>query len=320
MIITFLGVNKSDIEFFSDKFSNAVVNFYKENISEVYLEKIKLSDVLCVNAFSKLTSNILENFPNLKLVATRSTGFEHIDTNYCRDKNIAIKSVPLYGERTIAEYTFALLLCLSRKILEGATRIKNNSFSKAGLMGFDLENKIIGIIGGGNIGLNVAKIAKGFEMKVLVYDINENLELAQKIGFEYSTLDNLLKSSDIISVNVPYNKYTHHLINKDAFEKMKDGAIFINTARGAIVDTPALIEALESQKILAAGLDVFEGEEVFAGHVTTLSEEEKQAMLQNIDKLLSFSNVIVTPHNAYNTLEATNRINKVTLENIENVL
>ena len=130
MIITFLGVNKSDTNFFSDKFSNNTVNFYKENISNVNLDEIKLSDVLCVNAFSKLSKDILEKFPNLKLIATRSTGIEHIDITYCKNNNIDVKNVPLYGERTIAEYTFALLLCLSRKILEGNSRIRKNSFSK----------------------------------------------------------------------------------------------------------------------------------------------------------------------------------------------
>lgn len=313
MIITFLGANKSDINFFYDKLPNDTINFYKENISEIDLDKINSSDVLCINAFSKLTGNILEKLPNLKLIATRSTGIEHIDTNYCENKNITIKNVPLYGEKTIAEYTFALLLCLSRKILEGFNRIKNNNFSKAELTGFDLDNKVIGIIGGGNIGLNVAKIAKGFNMKILVHDLNENFNISQEIGFKYTTLGNLLETSDIISINVPYTKHTQHLINKASFEKMKNGVVFINTARGAIVDTSALIDALKSKKVLAAGLDVFEGEEIFAN---SQIENEKQPALQNIDKLLSFDNVIVTPHNAYNTLEAINRINKVTAENI----
>ena len=224
--------------------------------------------------------------------------------------------MPFYGENTIAEYAFALLLCLSRRIIESRQRILDGSFNTSGLEGFDLKDKTIGIIGSGHIGLHTAKISKGFDMKVIVYDINRNDNLAKEIGFEYVDMDTLLKNSDIISLHVPYNKYTHHLINKDSFDKMKNGVVIINTARGAVVETESLIEALESKKVLAAGLDVLEGEDYLRGLYNNHSEEEKNKILENKNKLLSFDNVIVTPHNAFNTKEAKIRIDRTSVDNI----
>lgn len=316
MKIAFFYNNNKELDFFKSNLKDYDVNYFKGNINDVDIDKFSDASIISIHAASKMPSELLCRLPNLKMIATRCTGLDHIDTDYCASHDIIVKNVPFYGENTIAEYAFALLLCLSRRIIESKQRVLDGSFNTNGLEGFDLKGKTIGIIGSGHIGLHTAKISKGFDMKVIVYDINQNNDIAKEIGFEYVNMDTLFENSDIISLHVPYNKYTHHLINKDSFNKMKNGVVIINTARGAVVETEGLIEALESKKVLAAGLDVLEGEDYLRGLYNNLSEDEKNKILENKNKLLSFDNVILTPHNAFNSKEAADRINRTTLDNI----
>ncbi|MBI2113097.1 MAG: hydroxyacid dehydrogenase, partial [Candidatus Wildermuthbacteria bacterium] len=187
----------------------------------------------------------MEKFPNLKLIATRSTGYDHIDINECKKRGVAVASVPGYGENTVAEFTFALILGLSKKIFEGYHRIKEQGkFDLTGLQGFDLKGKTLGVIGTGRIGKHVIKIAKGMDMNVVAFDVMEDKETAQKLGFQYLALDELLGQSDIITLHVPYMKETHYLVNKNNIRRIKKGAYIINTSRGGIIETEALVAAL----------------------------------------------------------------------------
>lgn len=300
--------------------SDNTITFFDGTIQDTPIEKFCDSEVLCVFVHSKVTENVISKCPNLKLVCTRSTGIDHIDKNALEQRNILLKNVPLYGENTVAEHTFALMLALSRRLRESYTNTLNGNYSTDGLMGFDLKDKTIGIIGGGRIGLHVARMARSFGMHVRVYDINQDSFLAEIINFKYVTLDELLKISDIVSLHVPYNKYTHHIINADTLSKMKNGAILINTARGSLVDTSALIEALNQGKIYGAGLDVLEGEEYMNEEsIADMPTANAAKAIEQNTELTKFPNVIITPHNAFNSIEAIERIVLKTVKNINEI-
>jgi D-lactate dehydrogenase len=219
----------------------------------------------------------------------------------------------------VAEHTFALILSLSRNICKTCIRRFEQDFSIEGLEGFDLKGKTIGVVGTGQIGLHVIRIAKGFGMNVVAYDVRQNKLLSEVLGFEYVSLEGLLASSDVITLHVPYIKATHHLMNKDTFKLVKKGAILINTARGSIVDTEALIEALDNKILAGAGLDVFEGEEVIKEEKQLLYEPKNLEVLASLVKdhiLLSKDNVVFTPHIAFYSKEALERILETTVENV----
>ncbi|MBQ9267273.1 MAG: hydroxyacid dehydrogenase [Clostridia bacterium] len=293
------------------------VIFFEEPIHEVKLEGYADCEAISVFVHSKVTKEVLEKLPHLKVIATRSTGVDHIDSDYCNEHDVAVKNVPLYGENTVAEHTFALILSLSRKIHKSYVRSIRGNFSSEGLQGFDLQDKTIGIIGGGRIGLHVARMAKSFGMHVRVYDIKEDAFLAELINFKYVSLDELYKQSDIISLHVPLNKYTEHMINRESLKKVKTGALLINTARGGLVDTDALLAALEEGILSGAGLDVIEGEEyLMEENLVNSPIEEASKIIASSKKLLENENVVMTPHNAFNSIEAVNRIIDKTIENL----
>ena len=319
MKIAFFEITDLEKQKFIDAFGTDETVFFEDTIQNVEVEKFKDAETLCVFVHSELTKELLENLPNLKLICTRSTGTDHIDAEYCKEKNIAIKNVPFYGENTVAEHTFALILSLSRKIHMSYVRSIQGSFTTDGLQGFDLKDKTIGIIGGGRIGLHVARIAKSFGMHVRVYDIHQDTFLAELINFKYVSLEELLKTSDIVSLHVPLNKYTEHIINEDSLKLFKKGALLINTARGGLVDTDALLKALDNKTLSGAGLDVIEGEELLVEENIFNSPIEKAAkLIVASKKLLDNENVVLTPHNAFNSIEAVNRIIDTTIDNLKN--
>ncbi|MCD6412604.1 MAG: hydroxyacid dehydrogenase, partial [Elusimicrobia bacterium] len=242
-----------------------------------------------------------------------------IDLKGCRKRKIVVCNVPSYGENTVAEHTFALILSLSRNVHKSYSRTMRSDFSIEGLRGFDIKGKVIGVIGVGHIGLHVIKIAKGFGMEVLAYDVNQDKFLAEVLGFKYTSLENLLRKSDIITLQVPYNKSTHHLINKDTIKAVKKGAILINTSRGGVVDTEVMIDALDKKILGGAGLDVLEGEELIKEEKQLLYDKKKIKSLQNLVKdhiLLRKDNVVFTPHIAFFSQEALERILETTIQNI----
>lgn len=294
--------------------------FFDGPISSESLLEISHAEILSVFIYSKVDAQVLDRMPALKLIATRSTGFDHLDLHECKARGITVSNVPFYGENTVAEHAFALLLSISRNIHKSYLRMQRNDFSIEGLTGFDLKGKTLGVVGGGNIGLHVVRIAKGFGMNVLVYDVRRQPFLAEVLDFEYVSLEDLLRSSDIVSLHVPYNKHTHHLINLKNIRHFKKGAILINTARGAVVDTDALLWGLESNVLGGAGLDVIEGEELIMEekqllHDTSNLEKWRTLMLNH--RIFSRDNVVFTPHNSFNSKEAMTRILDTTVQNIE---
>lgn len=280
-----------------------------------------LKDAVLVSIFirSKVDRRFLEAAPSLQLIATRSTGHDHIDLEACRERGVFVANVPFYGENTVAEHTFALILSLSRRVHKAYLQVRRGKFSDESLRGFELKGKIIGVIGAGRIGLHVVRVAKGFEMKALAFDVKKDDFLAEILGFEYVPMDELLRRSDIISLHAPYNAATHHLINKDNVSIIKRGAILINTARGGLVDTEALIWALDQKILAGAGLDVVEGEELIEEEEYLLKQSPSRDVLQTLLRnhvLLQREDVIITPHNAFNSREAVQRIMSTTAGNI----
>lgn len=279
------------------------------------------AEILCIFVDSKADGKVLEKYPKLKFIATRSTGFNHVDLKYCKNKNILVSNVPDYGKNTVAEHAFALLLSISKKIPQSLERTRRSNFNYEKLIGFDLFGKTIGVIGTGKIGTHVIKIAKGFGMNILAADPKPNFDLAKQYSFKYVELPELLSKSDVITVHVPLIESTLYLINKENIKIIKKGAVLINTSRGEIVETDALIWALNEGIISAAGLDVLEGENFLKDELGKISRESKKTLhdykiLAETHILMDMENVIVTPHNAFNTKEALTRILKTTIENI----
>jgi D-lactate dehydrogenase len=319
MKIAFFEVEDWEEEYLKKKLNGHVLKFSNEKLSSEKTSEIKDFDAVSVFIYSKIDEQIIREIPSLKLITTRSTGFDHIDLEKCKKQGITICNVPSYGENTVAEHTFALILSLSRNMCKACIRRFEQDFSIEGLEGFDLKGKTIGVVGTGQIGLRVIRIAKGFGMNVVAYDVRQNKLLSEVLEFEYVTLEDLLAGSDVITLHVPYMKTTHHLMNKDTFKLVKKGAILINTARGSIVDTEALIEALDNKILAAAGLDVFEGEEVIKEEKQLLYDPKNLEVLTSLVKdhiLLSKDNVVFTPHIAFYSKEALERILEATVGNI----
>jgi len=302
-------------KFFNKALKGHDLKFIKEPIS---LENCQLAggaEVISVFITSKVTAEILNKLPNLKLIATRSTGFDHIDLAVCQNKNITVCNVPFYGENTVAEHAFALILTLSRNIHKAYLRTTRGDYTIEGLKGFDLRGKTLGVIGAGHIGLHLIKMGRGFDMKVLAYDNNRDDWQADVLGFKYVGLEELLRNSDIISLHVPDNQATHHLINKSNIGQIKKGAILINTATGA------LIEALDKKILAGVGLDVLEGENLVMEEKQLAFDKktaEEMLALAKDHILFSRENVIFTPHIAFYSEEAIRRIMEVTADNINN--
>ncbi|RMD58812.1 hydroxyacid dehydrogenase [Candidatus Parcubacteria bacterium] len=297
--------------------------FFSQPFTLDLAPKVKNCQIISVFIYSQLSAKLFNHLPRLRLVTTRSTGYDHIDIKVADKRGITVCNVPFYGENTVAEHTFALILSLSRNVHKSYLKTKRNDFSLKGLKGFDLKGKTLGVIGAGRIGLHVIRIAKSFGMKVLAYDVRQDSFLAEVLGFQYSSLENLLKKSDIISLHVPYNKHTHHLINRRSIKLIKRGAILINTARGGVVEIDALIEALDKKILAGVGLDVLEGEELIKEEKQLLHDPDKAKSLARLAKshiLLNKDNVVFTPHIGFYSQEALVRILDTTIANIEGFL
>lgn len=294
--------------------------FIDEHLDELNVSRVVDCDVLAIFIYSQITKSILARLPKLKLITTMSTGFDHIDLEACKEKNVVVCNVPTYGENTVAEHAMALLLAISRKIIPSVERTRRGNFDLTNLRGFDLKGKTIGIMGTGRIGAHMAKFARAFDMRVLAYDKYPNFELAKQLGFEYVDLDRLLAESDVISLHLPLLKETEHIINKDNIRKLKRGCVLINTARGGLVETEAILIGLKEKILSACGLDVLEEEAVIREEKELLHETFKRAcdlktMLEG-HMLITRDEVLITPHNAFNSTEALQRILDTTINNI----
>ena len=286
-------------------------------------ELASAGSVVSVFIRSGVSREVLAKLPGICGIATRSTGYDHIDMAACRERGLVVSNVPTYGENTVAEHTFGLMLALSRKIHQAYVRTTQGDFSLQGLRGFDLKGRTLGVVGSGHIGLHVIRIGRGFGMRVVATDLREQPLLAEILGFDYLPLDELLACSDIVSLHVPYTPETHHLLNKDRLARMRRGSLLINTARGGLVDTEALLWALDEGILAGAGLDVIEGEELIAEEQQLLcpgvATEKLQAVIRG-HVLFHRENVVYTPHIAFDSEEALRRILDTTVENINGLL
>jgi D-lactate dehydrogenase len=318
MKILFYDIKESERNYFLNHSLKNIEQYFFEfplNNSTFIDKKFLDADAISVFISSVLDKNTLSRFKNLKTIFLRCTGYSHVDIEYCKNHNIKIFNTPNYGSSSVAEFAFGLILNLSRKIIQSQNELKEGKINHNDLEGFELNSKTIGVIGAGHIGSKIIKIAQGFNMKILIYDINENID------YTFSSLDELYKNSDIIVLSCPLTKQTKELINKNSLNKMKKNALIINVARGEIINTRDLAEALAKKKISGCALDVIECEQTLCCLwnlcINTQMRDDCLKKFLFIEKLKNMENVIITPHIAYNTKEAIEEILKITLENIK---
>jgi D-lactate dehydrogenase len=261
------------------------------------------ADQGCVEALTRL---------GVQLIAMRCAGFNNVDLTAARRCGVEVVRVPAYSPHAVAEHAVGLLLTLNRRIHRAYNRVREHNFSLNGLVGFDLAGKTVGIVGTGKIGRVAAKAFHGFEMDVVAYDPMPDRAWAEKTDVTYVTWDDLLKRSDIVSLHLPLTKETHHLLNAAAFNQMKPGVYLVNTSRGKLIDTRALIDALKDGRVGGIALDVYEEEEgIF------FEDHSNEVLLDDVlTRLLAFPNVLITSHQAFLTHEALTEIARVTTENI----
>lgn len=287
---------------------------FEESLTAENCEGLEF-DVVSVFASSNVSAEVLDEI-RPEIVVTRSTGFDHIDLDKAEELGIKVYNVPHYGSNTVAEHAFGLLLSLSKKIPQAEKKTRNK-FAHEGLEGFELKNKKFGVIGTGEIGQKIIKMAKGFEMDVIAFDPYQKEGLEEELGFMYVELKDLLSQSDIISIHCPLTDDNHHLLSEKELNSMEE-TIVINTARGGLIDSKALLEALKKDNVKYAGLDVLEVEEEMqkAENLSQKTEFCCEKFKANC-KLIERDDVIVTPHSAFNTKEAKKRIFETTIRNIE---
>lgn len=296
------------------------VGIFEEEVQD-NIEMAKKYEVLSIFIYSKVDKEVLDKLPNLKMISTRSTGIDHIDSEECKKRKIEVVSVPVYGSNTVAEYAFALILAVTKKIVEAHQAVEEDEFSPKGLTGIDLYGKTLGIIGLGKIGANVAKMARGFGMKIIAVEKKPDEKVVKKYKIKLVKLDECLKEADIITLHVPALKETYHMINRDNIKLMKVGSYLINTSRGAVVESEAIIWALNKGILRGVGLDVVEEEDKVESMSMVMSQRPTKNDLQSVlsyHMLRDRDDVVFTPHNAFNTEEAIGRIIKTTIENIKN--
>ncbi len=322
MRVLFLHKEDWEKDYITDKLSNEELDVaFAKSLEEVPEDVLGTIEVLSVFVSHKCGREEMEKLPSLKLIAARSTGFDYVDVGLARERGIEVAYVPSYGENTVAEFAFALLLSLSRKIPEAHKQVtETGSFVQGALRGFDLVGKTIGVVGTGRIGSNSIRIAKGLGMNVVAYDPFPKQGLDAELGFRYTEFEELLSLSDVITLHAMLADSTRHMINEQSIYHIKRGAVLINTARGGLVQTSALVKALEEGIVSGAGLDVLEEEGDMSDEMKLVSDPHpKLDELQNIlanHYLINHPRVIVTPHIAFNTNEAVQRILDTTIENI----
>ncbi len=306
----------------SGRLSSHDIFFSADKIDEYNLPKERDFEIISIFIDSRINKKVIESFPNLKFIATRSTGFDHINIEDINAGGILASHVPGYGEHTVAEFTFGLMLNLSRKIYLAIDRIKEaGSFSLKDLRGRDLHGKTLGVVGTGRIGKRVIEIAKGFSMNVIAYDLYPDTAFEKEAGIKYVPFEDLLKNADIITFHCPHNKSTHHLINKGNIATIKKGALLVNTARGGIIETEAMVDGLNKGILGGVALDVLEEEGEVKDELDFLAKEKQDGKtIRNMlydHILMEMPNVLITPHTAFNSQEALEEILETTLQNIE---
>ena len=314
--IAFFGAKPYDIASFdkvNEKY-NYDVKYFKGHLNPNNVVLTQDADAVCIFVNDTADAVVIDAMADngVKLLALRCAGFNNVDLEAAKGK-LPVVRVPAYSPYAVAEYSLALMLSLNRKIHRAYWRTRDGNFSLNGLMGFDMHGKTVGIIGTGKIAKILIRILKGLGMHILAYDVYPDYKFAEEEGITYTTLDELYKNSDIISLHCPLTEQTRYIINDDSIAKMKDGVMIINTGRGQLIHTNALIEGLKNKKIGSAGLDVYEEEGEY------FYEDQSDRIIDDdvLARLLSFNNVIVTSHQAFFTREALENIATTTLQNIK---
>lgn len=319
MKIAWFDTEEWERNYLEEKNRGFEIDFFEEPLNKESVDKADGYDAVTVFVSSQIDEEVIEEL-EVDLIACRSTGFDHVDLEKASEKNITVCNVPEYGGTTVAEHTFGLIVSLSRKIYDAIRNVEQGDFSHEGLRGFDLKGKTLGVIGTGSIGLNVIRIANGFQMDVIASDPEKKPEKAEELGFSYVEQEELLEKADVITLHCPLIDATHHLLSDEEFGKMEE-TLVVNTARGELIDTAALIEALENNNVKAAGLDVMEEECYIEDDIEVLGnldEECDPEIILEDHILIQRDDVLVTPHNAFNSQEAMERIEETTLKNLEN--
>lgn len=313
------NIEDFDITFFSESLTKEIV----QNLS---YEVRQNTTVISVFIESKVTKDVIDEFPNLMIISTRSTGFNHIDLEEAKRQNIKVLNVENYGKTGVMQYTFGLILTLMRKIYVAISDLKDLNKDNSKYVGRDLNALTLGVIGTGTIGAGVCMIANAFGMKILAYDLVKKNGLIENYNVQYVNKDELLKKSDIITLHVPYNDQSYHLISENEFEMMKDTSYLINVARGELVDTNALFNALQNNKISGCALDVIECENSGVFCEKNKDKEATECVSECNDtnsiikKLIKMPNVLITPHIAYKTQDSIDYILKTTMISIKDNL
>ncbi len=313
MKIAFFSTKPYDKDFFEKYNQSHELIFYDVALSETSVRLAEGFDAICVFVNDKVNAPIIEQLAKLgiKLIALRCAGFNNVDLEAAKKANISIVRVPAYSPHAVAEHAIALIMTLNRKTHKAYNRVREGNFSLEKLIGFDLYQKTVGVIGTGKIGEVFARIMQGFGCKVVAYDVFPSQDLIDS-GVKYATLNEVLQQSDIISLHCPLTDKTLHLINETSLAQMKTGVMLINTSRGALIDTQAVVEALKNKKLGYLGLDVYEQESnIF---FNDLSEEI--LVDDTLARLMTFPNVLITSHQGFLTDEALTQIAIITLDNI----
>lgn len=318
MKITFFSAKPYDKLFFEEenKKYGFELTFLETHLGPHIVNAITDEDAVCVFVNDKVNRDVIEVLAQkgVKIIALRCAGFNNVDLEAAAEFGIKVCRVPAYSPEAVAEHTMAMLLTLNRKTHKAYNRVREQNFALNGLLGFNLYQKTIGVVGTGKIGKAFIKIAQGFGCKILAYDLFPDPFLVEQ-GVTYVDLETLFKQSDIISLHCPLTPENHYLINKSTLALMKDGVTIINTSRGGLIDTSDAIEALKDQKIGYLGIDVYEQEEKL--FFKDLSAEIIQDDM--IQRLMSFPNVLVTAHQAFFTEEALEQISAITLKSISDL-
>ncbi len=279
------------------------------------------AEAIAVFVNNVVNSETLAKFPNIKVVATRSTGYDHIDVEECRRRSISVYTVPDYGNITVAEYTLGLILALLRRVRPMIEQSLHGLFSRENLRGNDLAGKTVGVIGTGKIGKEVARRLAAFSVKLLAFDKYPDEAFARETGsMQYVDLETLYRSSSVLTFHVPLSAETHHIFNRRSLNLVGWNTFLVNTSRGPVVETEAIIEGLREGRLAAVALDTFESEEVMMEEQFLVADQLSQSAMRNAlatYQLLRSDRVILSPHNAYNTEEALQRIIDTTIANLD---
>ncbi|MBR7149461.1 MAG: hypothetical protein IKD01_00390, partial [Oscillospiraceae bacterium] len=311
-------------------FDNFDIKFFDFSLNEETVDKLSEDDlehtaVISIFINSLLTQKVIDSFKNLRIIATRSTGHDNINSKACRNRNIAVLNVQKYGETAVAEFTFGLIISLVRNLPQGFLSVRNGNFDGKSFVGRDLKQLTLGVVGTGAIGSSVCKLANAFGMKILAYDLTPKTELIEKYGVKYTTFEAMIVNSDIITLHLPYTGNNYHMFSKHQFDLMKNNSYFINVSRGELVDNIHLKENLEKGKLCGVALDVVACETPCDACVKMADNLEISSLeclreSEIIKELIAMPNVIITPHMAYESQDAIDFILNTTFENIKDCI